>query len=190
MNLRNLNFSKKLTRFNIPWHARELTFSCYKRFPYFDDTIACFIFLDLLQLARIKYGFELWAYVIMLNHIHLLIYPGEKGTVVPEILHSLKGKTGRQYKNHIVENVPETLDAFCIMKRGVMKFQFWQPGGGYDRNLWSAKAIHSAIEYIENNPVRAGLVSSPDQWRWSSAWTRKHQCGLIPDEINIPVLMK
>jgi len=50
--------------------------------------------------------------------------------------------------------------------------------------------LFSSIEYIENNPVRAGLVSTPDQWCWSSAWTRKNQCGLMPDDSSIPMLMK
>jgi putative transposase len=186
----NIKFRKKLKRYNLPYHARELTFSCYKRYHYFDDSIACMIFLDLLYNARIKYNFELWAYVIMLNHVHLIIYPVHEGHIVPKALHTIKGKTGREYKNHLIFQTPEIFDYFCIEKRGKKKFQFWQPGGGYDRNLWSAKAIHSAIEYIENNPVRAGLVSSSEEWRWSSAWARKHQCGLIPDDFSIPILMK
>jgi putative transposase len=67
---------KKLNRYNNPYHARELTFSCYKKYPYFSDPIACKIFLDFLDNAGKKYKFELWAYVIMPDHIHLLIYRG------------------------------------------------------------------------------------------------------------------
>ena len=190
MRVNNTKFRKKLKRYNLPYHARELTFSCFRRYPYFNDSIACFTFLDLLSLARIKYDFELWAYVIMPDHIHLLIWPKKEGHIVPKVLHSVKGKTARQYKNHLILHTPEIFGALCIEKRGMKKFQFWQPGGGYDRNLWNAKPIHSAIEYIEHNPVRAGLAASSDQWRWSSSWARKHQCGLIPDELNIPMLMK
>ena len=181
---------KKLKRYNLPYHARELTFSCYRRYHYFDDSIACMIFLDSLNKARIKYGFELWAYILMLDHVHLLIYPGENGYSPPKALHDVKGQTGRQYKNHLIQQIPEILNDFMIEKRGMRKFQFWQPGGGYDRNLWSAEAVHSAIEYIENNPVQAGLASSPEKWHWSSAWARKHRNGLIPDDLNIPMLMK
>jgi len=126
----------------------------------------------------------------MLDHIHLLIYPGENAHIVPKVLSVVKGQTGREYKNQLIMNIPEIVNEFCIRRRGVKKLQFWQPGGGYDRNLWSAKAIHSSIEYIENNPVRAGLVSTPDQWRWSSAWERKNKCGLMPDDSSIPMLMK
>ena len=190
MKMTNTKFRKKLKRFNIPNHARELTFSCYRRYPYFNDPIACEIFLNLLNIIRAKYHFELWSYVVMPNHVHLLIWPKQEGNIVPKVLHYIKGKTAREYKNHLLLHRPEIFDDYCIEKRGIWKFQFWQPGGGYDRNLWSAKAIHSAIEYIEHNPVRARLVSQSDQYRWSSAWARRNRYGLIPDDLDIPMLMK
>ena len=62
-------------------------------------------------------------------------------------------------------------------------------GGGFDRNLWNAKPVHNSIEYIEGNPVKAGMVDEPEKWPWSSAWARNHQKGLIPDDKNIPTLM-
>ena len=182
-------FRKKLKRYNLPNQARELTFSCYRRYPYFSDPIACWMLLDSLSKARIQYGFELCAYVIMPDHIHLLIYPNESGHIVPKVLHFVKGTTGRQYKDPILSNMTEKFDAFCIERRCIRKFQFWQAGGGYDRNLWNAKSIHSSIEYIEWNPVRAELVTQSDEWRWSSAWARKNNSGLVPDSLNIPVFM-
>jgi putative transposase len=98
--------------------------------------------------------------------------------------------TGRRYKDHLVSNTPEVVGAFCIEVKGKIRFKFWQSGGGFDRNLWNAKPIYHSIEYIENNPVRAGFVSKSDEWRWSSAWARKRKCGLLPDELNIPMFMK
>jgi len=52
---------------------------------------------------------------------------------------------------------------------GLPIYRFWQRGGGYDRNLISRPAVLNSIEYIHNNPVRKGLVSSPEDWVWSSA---------------------
>ena len=69
-------------------------------------------------------------------------------------------------------------------------FRFWQAGGGFDRNLWNAKAIHNSIKYIEYNPVRAGLVNAPEEWQWSSAHARSTNKGLLPDDLDIPMLMK
>jgi hypothetical protein len=52
-------------------------------------------------------------------------------------------------------------DKMCITIGKKKVFRFWQAGGGFDRNLWNPKAIHSSIKYIEENPVRAGLVKNP-----------------------------
>ena len=109
--------------------------------------------------------------------------------MIQKILHKVKGKTARLYKNHLKLQAPDTIEAFYIDKRGMKKFQFWQPGGGFDSNFWSAGPVHSAIEYIEHNPVRAKLAVASDRWPWSSSWARKHQKGLIPDECGIPLLM-
>ena len=46
---------------------------------------------------------------------------------------------------------------------------FWQLGGGYDRNIHSEEEYHEKVKYIHLNPVRAGLVDDPVDWRWSSA---------------------
>ena len=54
MKISNTKFRKKLKRYNLPNHARELTFSCYRKYPYFDDPIACSIFIDLLLIGKIR----------------------------------------------------------------------------------------------------------------------------------------
>ena len=46
---------------------------------------------------------------------------------------------------------------------------FWQPGGGYDRNVNKKATAAKMIRYIHENPVRRGLVDSPTEWKWSSA---------------------
>ena len=69
-------------------------------------------------------------------------------------------------------------------------FRFWQAGGGFDRNLCNPKAIHSSVNYIEYNPVRAGLVNAPEEWQWSSARARYTKKGLLLDNLDIPLLMK
>jgi len=48
-------------------------------------------------------------------------------------------------------------------------YHFWQDGGGYDRNIRNAKALRDIFTYIHNNPVKRGLVSRQEDWKWSSA---------------------
>ena len=68
--------------------------------------------------------------------------------------------------------------------------RFRERGGGYDRNLTLPKTIHAAIEYVHANPVRRGLVDSPDEWAWSSArcFTGAGEAVLVPDIASIPGL--
>ncbi|MCA9099475.1 MAG: hypothetical protein KDA36_13860, partial [Planctomycetaceae bacterium] len=61
-------------------------------------------------------------------------------------------------------------------------FRFWQPGGGYDSNLFKSRTIRETIDYIHANPVRRGLVERPADWKWSSAAAYE---GLSPVPINI-----
>ena len=46
-----------------------------------------------------------------------------------------------------------------------------------------------SIDYIEANPVVAGLVENPEDWKWSSARARRYNEVLVPDESDIPFLM-
>ncbi|MCJ7812184.1 transposase [bacterium] len=181
---------KKRKSYNITGHAHELTFSCYHQYDYLNDPLCCRLLMEELSTARVKYKFYLWAYVLMPTHIHLLIYPYKSNYNISIILQSIKGKLSTSYRNLLSKDNPELFKKMCIKIGRKEVFRFWQVGGGFDRNLWNTKAIHSSINYIEANPVRAGFVENPEDWKWSSAKARKYQKGLIPDDFDIPVLMK
>jgi putative transposase len=180
---------KKLHHYNTPGHAHELTFSCYRRSNYFSDPAACDIFLRVLTEARLQSRFRLWAYVVMPNHVHVLLWPFEQKYDIARIDSGIKGVTSKRYAIYLFETDRERYYNFIVKSRGKEMFRFWQHGGGFDRNLWNAKAIHHSIEYIEANPVRRGLVSAPEEYRWSSSYTRVTNQGVVPDIFNMPVLM-
>jgi hypothetical protein len=60
----------------------------------------------------------------------------------------------------------------------------------FNRNVWNGLAIHSAKAYIEENPVRSGLIKMLAEWRWSSGCARANKKGLVPEVFKIPVLLK
>jgi putative transposase len=60
--------------------------------------------------------------------------------------------------------------------------RFWQPGGGYDRNITSIEALRAMIDYIHANPVRRGLVARAEDWEWSSA---RWYAGLRPVKVEM-----
>jgi REP element-mobilizing transposase RayT len=104
------------------------------------------------------------------------------------ILKHIKGKASTRYRHWILTHANEQFEKFCVTVKGKSIFRIWQVGGGYDRNLCDDEAIHNVTNYIEWNPVRAGLVEKPEDWPWSSAKARLTGQGVVPDEEVIPWL--
>jgi putative transposase len=177
---------KKLHHDNTPDHAHELTFSCYRRQTFFNDSAACQMFLDELNKSRGIYDFKLWAYVLMPHHVHLLIWPLDHNYDIGKIESGMKGVMAKRYRKHLWKTDRLKHDSFMVTVQGQAQFVFWQKWGELDRNLWNAKANHDSIVYIEANPVRSRFAAFPEEWPWSSAYTRSHKEGVIPDTFAMP----
>jgi len=93
--------------------------------------------------------YELHAFVVMPNHIHLLITPG---IALPKLLCSLKTASAK-YANRLLQATGR---------------QFWQDES-FDRLVRNDDEFRRIQRYIEMNPVRAGLVCQPEDYPWSSA---------------------
>ncbi len=106
----------------------------------------------------------------MPEHVHILIQPTTHDVRIDLFLKALKAPFSRRIKKHMGDAGDPLLANLSVRERpGVYCFRFWQEGGGYDRNLWSGKAVQAAIDYIHENPVRRRLCERPADWRWSSA---------------------
>ncbi|MFH1108505.1 MAG: hypothetical protein V1790_04805 [Planctomycetota bacterium] len=62
--------------------------------------------------------------------------------------------------------------------------RFWQPGGGFDHNIFREKTVPTVMEHIHANPVRRGLVKESTDWEWSSVrfWDRWSNIPIRMDE--------
>jgi len=157
---------RPLKRRELPNHARYLTCSCHDRLPLFANDAIKDHFSDHLRDAREEFKFRLLAWVIMPEHVHLLLIPRLPEHPVSELLRELKTRFARG----VIRRWRE-LDA-PILRRlndGAGTTRFWLPGGGYDRNIGGGHELPEKIRYIHDNPVRRGLVQTPEEWRWSSA---------------------
>jgi putative transposase len=125
----------------------------------------------------------------MPNHVHLLLWPQENKYDIAKIDCGIKGIFSKRHAAHLNKTDSSQYEEFIIENRGKKTFRFWQVGGGFDRNLWNAKAIHDSIKYIEANPIRRGLAAAPEDYRWSSAFSRARKDGVVPDTFNMPVHM-
>lgn len=105
--------------------------------------------------VRAKFGFALVGYVVMPEHVHLLIGEPPRATP-PDVMRELKQAV-----------------AFALLPSGgshedgpsqpKQQRRFWQPRF-YDFNVWSRKKKNEKLHYMHMNPVRRGLVSSPQDW--------------------------
>lgn len=123
-----------------------ITFSCHCRRPYLADSAAKSIVEEVLERTRARHNARIYAYVLMPEHVHLLI--NETFNIpLAMFLKSLKQESSRKLK--------ETRD------------HFWQPRY-YDFNVRTPEKFSEKIQYIHRNPVTRGLVTAPELYRWSS----------------------
>jgi putative transposase len=179
--------------------ARFLTFSCHQRLPLLSKDRTCRWFVEALHKARKAHGFELWAWVIMPEHVHLLIWPraaaGEPERGVSRILADIKRPVAQQAITYLEQHAREFLPRLTVRNKNRTYRRFWQAGSGYDENIDDPAALHEIATYIHNNPVRRGLVQRPEDWRWSSARDWLHHAAdvdcpvdrTMPAALEIPV---
>ncbi len=163
---------KRMRRINHAGDVRFLTFSCFQRLQLLANPAVRSVVVDAMLLARRRHGFLLYAWVVMPEHIHLLIEPRDGDVDVP--LRTLKQSVSKR-----------CLDRWKRLRAGVLEniqldngsYRFWQPGGGFDRNVRDGAAFMRHVQYIHRNPVERGLVPSPLEWEWSSArwWAGQHE---------------
>ena len=124
-----------------------ITLSCYQRRKFLDTPTAREVFEHELERVRHWYGFYLAAYVVMPEHVHLLISEPERSELAT-VIQMLKQISSRKLRS---ADVP----------------RFWQVRY-YDFPVWSEKKRVEKLRYIHRNPVKRGLCARPEEWEWSS----------------------
>jgi putative transposase len=140
----------------MPWglkHFQEsrqshfLTFSCYSRKPKFTSPNNRIVFESALERVRKNYELCVFGYVVMPQHIHILVSEPDRGAL-SQALQSLKQGVARTLALRAEE-------------------PFWE-ARYYDFNVWSQRKFAEKLRYIHRNPVERGLVARPEDWEWSS----------------------
>lgn len=171
-------------------YAYELTFSCYHRYQFLSRDRTREWFIKALADARHKLAFDLWAYVIMPDHVHVLVYPRNDEATVSRIRSAIKEPVARKAIQYMELNAPHWLPKITVREGTRLRRRFWQPGGGYDRTGVEIETIHAMIDYIHANPVRRGLAASTTDWEWSSAgWYANQQPVRIEMDRTLPIRM-
>jgi len=135
-----------LKRYQTEGGYHFITFSCYQRAPLLNNDHARIIFEEILERVRQSHDFYLFGYVLMPEHVHLLLSE-PKQQLLSNTMRVLKGETSKRLKGD--------------------RKQFWQPRY-YDFNVLTHRKHVEKLKYIHRNPVERGLVARPEDWPWSS----------------------
>ncbi|MEA2085338.1 MAG: transposase [Thermodesulfobacteriota bacterium] len=160
---------KTIRHFNDPGHAHFLTFSCYRQLPLLSRERTRRWLIQAIANAMQRHETALLSYVIMPEHVHLIVFPLLPAYDISILLKTIKQSVARKAKHFLRDHNQAWLEKLMVQRGSRKVFRFWQTGPGYDRNLHTKDELFEKIRYIHNNPVRRGLVSTPEEWKWSSA---------------------
>ena len=146
--------------------VRFVTLSCYHNYNLFRTHYAILTFIKYLNRIRGTYEVKLFGYVIMPNHIHLVLLP-PMDTKLGRIIGELKSKSAKEILAFWREKEYKILKRLSIVRGGIERNVFWQRRF-YDHNCRTKESVIEKINYCHNNPVVRGLVKNPADWRWSS----------------------
>ena len=136
--------TKGLVRYQQAGDLHFITFSCYRRHQFLRSVAARELFERSLETMRQRYKFFVAGYVVMPEHVHLLISEPEQEPLA-KALQAIKLSVAIQRKER----------------------PFWQ-ARYYDFNVFTHRKRIEKLRYMHRNPVARGLVSGPEQWPWSS----------------------
>ena len=162
--------------YEFPGCLHELTFGTYHRQKFFRDERLAEIVTSQLLISCISLSYDLAAFVVMPDHCHLLVRSRDADYSISEFLKDLKMSSAKA----CFEAQPDLRSRCGIVHGGSLRqHSLWQRGGGFDRSLYSTKAIQSSIVYIEKNPVKAELSCEPHSYTWSSSGMVRDADGLV-----------
>jgi putative transposase len=141
-----------LCRLHHSGQAHFLTFSCYHRQPLLAQMNMQDAFQNALEQVRRRFQTYVFGYVVMPEHVHLLLSEPANGTIAKamETLKTRVSVQARKKKKRIESETP-----------------FWQ-ARYFDHNVRNSAGFTTQLRYIHRNPVKRGLCGAPEEYKWSS----------------------
>src|SRR5713101_6408034 len=136
----------RLKRFHHSGQSHFVTFCCYHRRVLFGTAQSRRVFEKAVERVRRSFKLRVYGYVVMPEHVHLLLSEPERETLA-EAMKSLKQGVSRK----LIGDAEH----------------FWQKRY-YDHNVRSYAKFVEKLRYIHRNPVKRGLCERPEDWEWSS----------------------
>jgi len=131
---------------------------------YFDSII------NSLKFCQNKKGLQIYEFVLMTNHLHMIIQvkkPNNLSSVIRDFKQFTTNEIMRLLENDNRKHILSLLNKSFYKKAGTIK-QIWQRDN-YPEVIQTEKFYNNKVEYIHHNPVKAGYVEKPEDWLYSSA---------------------
>ena len=133
-------------------------------------------FVKILGEVRARHRFRMLVYVVMPEHVHLLI--DESAAAAPaKVIQVLKQRVSRRLRGK--RRAAQGQFALRFPGDPGAHRRFWQRRY-YDFNVYSEKKLREKLDYMHGNPVKRRLVCHPGDWPWSSWTFYERGYGLIP----------
>ena len=150
-----------LRRFHESRQSHFVTFSCFHRQAKFISPKPCDLFVECLERMRHRYSMPIYGYVVMSEHVHLLVSEPDHGTLA-DAMHYLKLSFAKRWRSRTQVSVQK-----ADPNLGHHASSFWEKRY-YDRNVRDEREFPVKLQYLHHNPVKRGLVHAPEDWKWSS----------------------
>ena len=170
----------KLKHYDNDGRARFVTFCIHRSIAILTNDPFRRIVVDAIDKSRAVHGFALLAYVVMPEHVHLVLRPPEVmklGTVVGEI----KRIAVKEILIHLSNADGQAVDRLTVSRNSVERRVLWQRRC-YDHNCRNEKSVWEKVSYCHQNPVKRGLVKKAEDWEWSS-------CRWYEGDRDVPLQM-
>ena len=144
------------------------------------------IVVESLRYCQAQKGLDIYAWVLMTNHLHAIVGICKPGTTIGDVLRDFKKFTSKSIVKAVQENDHESrkewlLDRFWFRGSNDAKikdFKFWQDGSHVE-TIYSYEFYRQKLDYIHMNPVRQAIVERPEEYLYSSARNYIGETGLI-----------
>jgi putative transposase len=146
-----------LKRYQQSPQLHYVTFNCHQHAPLLATSAARELVERTLERVRSWYGFYVNAYVVMPDHVHVLMSEPDRASLAVAIQMWKQIVSRREHGQRSPIAAPGKQQAM----------PFWQ-ARYYDFNVWSEKKLYEKTNCIHQNPVRRGLVARAEDWKWSS----------------------
>jgi putative transposase len=154
----------RLRRYYGAGYLHFITTSCYQRQPLLGSPRNRDLFLRVLEQVRRRYQFVVVGYVVMPEHVHLLVSEPERANpsvVMQALKQGFARRLFRRWRTR--QNDRQA----CLWDAALTAGHIWQRRF-YDSVVRTERKRIEKLRYMHRNPVKRGLVLEPDQWRWSS----------------------